>query len=819
MPQIFTITNTASFVFTATVLSPAVNLTQTTSSFSVNKVGSQFTATVAIQTQTVTSTDTYVIVNTATISKFTASVTDFTIGVVEQTIANVAVTNTPSPVEIQHSTASISITYNPSLVEHIYDGQPVYTTSSVQFRSLTLGNTSTFTFPADDGINGQALFTDGDGNMYWGAAGGGPGFWSLNSDLITNGFKIDSGSSTVELSIIAAGAELLLDNHDTRLSHPVGSVRFKTSGTTATQLTYDFFPLVDTKVELTRNRAVVRGSGAAEITVEEGNNQWFGKDIVLGHNTSTVTASNDLHVLGDIYLNEIKTNQPYVFVPSLRFGDGSILSSANQAGTGTGSIYSLQQDLYTNGYIIKGNDTNASLLLQQGLGEFSISGLYNFLSARYAGPAGAVNNLYIDSNRLQLNYLNNNLESTGTGYLNITGLGTGSQIIVGATTATFITTQPVRFEGGIQFADGTVQMTAGGGTSTAVRSIVAGAGISATTVGGVATITNTGVRSIRTSTRGILARTTSSVTATNTTTGDLYLDLDLPIYPGWAVNVVQDTTSTQVGVNTQTLFSGFVAGNGIILSTATANKLTISVSTITLSSVLQGDLLTKGYKIDGETNNLTIEGGKFSFLGSTLTSRISMPRNAPMEISSDFGIKFDSPDNKPIEIFSPFTVSHRSGQSELSMSAIGQTNLKDSIVAITATTRVIVNKSVFSATSVNLYIDDADAYLSLGTTSTLAGKSIKLASTGTVKVGSSIYTSKLGVQDITNYNETGPVTVSRGIQFADLSVQRTAYQSNLNFGVINAPSQNPQDFFLQLTAVDFGTITSPSTYGYDGGSI
>jgi hypothetical protein len=197
-----------------------------------------------------------------------------------------------------------------------------------------------------------------------------------------------------------------------------------------------------------------------------------------------------------------------------------------------------------------------------------------------------------------------------------------------------------------------------------------------------------------------------------------------------------------------------------------------------------------------------------------------MPFNSPMSIYSDYGITIDTPDDKTIQILSPFTVSHRNGDSRISTDAVGLTRLNDTIIAITGTNKVIINNSVFSATSVILQTVSGAASISIGeTTATIASKNIKMASTGTFFVGSDIYHSKLGVESITNYNETSAPTFPKGIQFADLTVQRTAYAGSLNLGVIKAPALNPTDFIIQSTNYNFGTITAPGSLAYDGGTI
>lgn len=197
-----------------------------------------------------------------------------------------------------------------------------------------------------------------------------------------------------------------------------------------------------------------------------------------------------------------------------------------------------------------------------------------------------------------------------------------------------------------------------------------------------------------------------------------------------------------------------------------------------------------------------------------------MPQSQPMQLFSDYGITIDTPDDTVVQILSPFTVSHRDGSSRISTDAQGLTRLNDTIIAMTATTRIVMNKSFIQGDRVVMQSDSGIGKLIItDSTTTVEGRVINLASTSTVKVGSDLYHSKVAVQDIVNYNDTGPPTFPRGIQFADLSVQRTAYQGFMNFGVLGAPATNPQDFFLLFTPVDFGTIDQPSAYSYDAGTL
>jgi hypothetical protein len=217
---------------------------------------------------------------------------------------------------------------------------------------------------------------------------------------------------------------------------------------------------------------------------------------------------------------------------------------------------------------------------------------------------------------------------------------------------------------------------------------------------------------------------------------------------------------------------------------------------------------------------LNIRAGQTYIGTETRQSIISMPVNDDMRIYSDYGIVIDTADDTPVQILSPLIVSHRDGSSRISTEGNGLLRLNDTIIAVTATNRIILNKSVLQPTNIKFQPDTGDAYIQINpTTATIAAKEIRLASTATIKVGTDIYNSKLAVQDITNWNETGPVTVSKGIQFPDLSVQRTAYQGFLNFGQLATPATNPIDFILQLQQVDFGTLENPGSLAFDAGTL
>jgi len=850
MAQAFTITQ-QTFNFTATVVTNAQGITLNTTPLNVTEYRQGYTATIVRNNLGVSTTGTYTVnISPSPVSVFTSSDTDILIGVVEQTIANVTVTNTVEAIAVTSPATPITVNYNPTLVEHVYDGQPVYTTSTPTFRNITLGNTSTFTFPADDGTSGFALLTDGSGQLYWGPAGGGggPGYWSLNDDLLTNGFKIKSGTDTVDLKIFGGGKLLDLAPNRTYLGTASsyleinngivmrdGNYRMEVSSSTVKlgdpntgiEILDD---ILGTKhadfrngsarfraseggiIDIENNTAAVGGEELeyGKIRLESKTITITAQNIDIGAN-STVTIDQNLSVPGVITTPTLASTGSYIQVPPLRFADGSTLSTAF---IGTNSAYTtgtliLNGNLETNGYNIEvapASMIKSSLIQYPHTVKFTATGItLNWKGFDYPYTGDVPRPTYANIQVIDQGLTNN------------------AAAIITATNVNIHADNWIDVNK-LRFPDGTTLQSAIPVNSGTVQTITANTGISVSTSTGVVAITNTGVRKI------IAANATIKVTdnadqletsGLNTQTGDVYVGIGtLPIIAGYAVNVDQTTfeNSTILSVNSATLANNILAGSGITI-TRNAGQVTIN-TTATANMILQSDLKTNGYNIDGESNSLIISAGKFNPFGTTQSSTISMPFNSAMRITSDYGIIFDTPDEDPIQILSPLTVLHRDGSSRISTDALGQTTLNDTRIAITGTNRVVINKSSFFGDYIELKTTSTSASLHLGPAKAIiTATEIVLATTSTVKVGSDIYHSQLAVQDIVNYNGTGPVTVSKGIQFPDTTVQRTAYIGGLDFGSISAPATNMEQFLLQLQSVDFGTFTSPSTYAFDAGEI
>ena len=862
MSQTFTITNQQS-VFTATVVrSGTLTVSKSTNSFSASVISPGFTATLMRNILTVSdSTQTNVNITPVVASVFTGTVIENVFGI-NQTVFNVTATNAVSNVTIDKSVPAITVTYNPTLVEHVYDGQPVYTTSSPRFKTITLGNTSTFTFPEVDGGSGFALLTDGNGQLYWGPGGGGGGLatWSLNSDLTTNGFKIKSGSGTVALEVLGGNGKLGLEETITYLEHTgTGALSFRPNN--STELTYGskYLKLAGTTATLFVNSSTYFAIDPTYATLRSQTIALAGDvDIAPGG----LTVSQDIVAQGDItavdniqgqdvtgtrqlisprayvktgYFNTLSTyNLPYIDVPPLRLSDGSVLYGAQTISTGT---LSLNGVMYTNNWPIKSNTGVGTLTLQQGNSLIEISNDPSNEADIFmqVGPSAKPNegggSIYFD---------------TSTVYGSRLSISVG-EFVLGATTSTF-NTQP-RFNDGIKFADNSVLTSANkslddltdvqvsnpqygqvlkydgtkwyngsdsgsGTTGTGVDTITAGPGIDVNANFGDITISNTGVINLSGS-NGLVV---------STATGYVSMSIgNLPIIEAAGGAIVINTATlgtTIIGIDYLELFDHMFAGPGIYKEVNEQNKNITFSTTASGSEVLSDDLYTVGFDILGRNNALTISAGETYIGDQTRQSKIEMPVNDDMLIYSDYGIIIDTTDDTPVQVLSPFIVSHRDGSSRISTEGNGLLRLNDTIIAVTATNRIILNKSVLQPSNIKFQPDTGDAYIEINpTTATIAAKEIRLASTATIKVGTDIYNSKLAVQDITNWNETGPVTVSKGIQFPDLSVQRTAYQGFLNFGQLTTPATNPIDFILQLQQVDFGTLENPGSLAFDAGTL
>jgi hypothetical protein len=853
MAQAFTITTNLTS-FSASVQRTDLDVGLTKTDLSVTKVTPGFTATVLVNGDLiVNSTDSGVAVTSQVASVFTSTRTDILIDVVEQTIAQVDVVSYDNTISVVKPQQPITINYDPTIVSYVFEGQPVYTTSSVQFAELTLGTTSTFKFPTTDGVNGQVLTTNGLGQLYWafGGGGGGLGQWSLNTDLLTNGFRIVSGADNVDLKIIGGGK--LLDLAPDRVFLGAGTNRLEINngvvlrdGNNRIEATPSVIRLQNanagieietpsntgsdradisaegSRLRLTNESAVLRNKdtfGLApeevitwpRIALESKSVNIRGQFINIGQN-SQVSIGGPLIALSGVQTSGISSAGGVVDVPILRFPDGSQLSTAfigtNTAYT-TGTLV-LNGDLYSNGYNLR-------------LTSNSWIGFDNDVFLR----------------RLRFDTTEVNLETNRTSVVLVDNPGsTSSSIILNADLVQVSAPMSV---GQIRFADGTVQTSALPIATGTVQTIVANTGISISTATGVVEITNTGVRRAE-GRNGIIVskQPWSSFLQGNeyaypsqgdflgstaqqnefANTGDVVISIgNLPIVGGYGIDIDQEFLGeTTINVNSATLAENIIAGEGIIV-TRNGGRVTVA-TTSQFSAGLTGDLRTRGFKIDGETNRLDIEAGKFVFLGTTQTSRISMPRNAPMQIYSDFGINIDTPDQNPIQILSPFRVLHRNGDSRISTDALGQMTLNDVRIAITGTNRVVINQSTFFNDNITLRSATGSSSLYLGPTEAIiTATNFRVATTATFKIGSDLNNSKLAVQEITNFNETGPVTFRRGIQFQDLTVQRTAYIGGLDFGAIAAPATNLETFLLQLQTVDFGTIENPGTLAYDAGVI
>jgi hypothetical protein len=459
----------------------------------------------------------------------------------------------------------------------------------------------------------------------------------------------------------------------------------------------------------------------------------------------------------------------------------------------TGTI-SLLGDLYTNNFAIRGNGGNGTLTLRQGVNQMLLVGNgsdTDYLKIKRDNIDSTDDSITISNQGITLEVGN------GASYVNLFRFKSddaqfsvnANRMVVTANTATFTTVNPVSFSSGIRFGDGTTQTTAGGGTGS-----------------GVTSITGTGTVSVSTSTGNVVITGTG---LTNVENNDGY------------VPVTISGSNRFVNLNINGVFGQISAGTGTVIHRLTASNSISIATTPTFAPTMTTDLNSNNFNIiAGFNNQLRIQGGESSFLGNSTFSQISFQVNQRAEFFSSYGISLESPDDKDIRILSPFLVAFN-GINKYDANAVDETRIRDTFIAVTATNRLNLQHSIITANQVKLRATAlADTYIQIDpTTATIHSASIRLDTANRIQIGQDIYNSKLGVESLTNFNGTGPFTASQGVQFPDLTVQRTAYQGYLNFGQIAAPATNPQDFMLQLQAVDFGSVTNPGTLAYDAGTI
>lgn len=109
------------------------------------------------------------------------------------------------------------------------DGSSVFevgaNTSSINVGTLTVGNTTPFTFPTSDGTTGQVLQTDGSGNLSFAGSASGDSLGYTNS-TITGDTLFASDADLGDLSASSTDAfGVYLDGETLDLMEPVREIK------------------------------------------------------------------------------------------------------------------------------------------------------------------------------------------------------------------------------------------------------------------------------------------------------------------------------------------------------------------------------------------------------------------------------------------------------------------------------------------------------------------------------------------------------------------------------------------------------------------
>jgi len=402
---------------------------------------------------------------------------------------------------------------------------------------------------------------------------------------------------------------------------------------------------------------------------------------------------------------------------------------ANWVNLGDLQSWSLNEDLYTNGFNIVSGSTSTNLKIGMGTSaNFSKHIAFNPINIELRGSTRAYGDVYIDPAGLQLGNLTvaNNIEGqnvTANGTLYGTTVDVTNVNAVAVAASGSVTGDTIGVGDYIQFSDGSRLYTATTATSTTSGGLVP-----------IATSSQLGIVKI-------------GARLSITGDGTLSADVQSPSY-----TLPTASASTLGGVK---IGSGIaIDGSGVI----SVNTLTISTATVGVVSLTQ-DAYTNGYKITNSAAN-----ADYSLQVATTSTRLGASGRY-VYIDSN---KLDVNHPTAVNLTSNGILLQSSGDLELETS--GTTDLYIHSNNASADLSLASNRDVKISSARNILLS---------------------SSTATI-VGTGSASSILRVQNIYNYAGTYAPVFPAGIQFGDNSVQFTAfttsslYQQYFDF-------QNPYD--------------------------
>jgi hypothetical protein len=407
------------------------------------------------------------------------------------------ITNTVSPnITIINTSTNLMFSADGSV-----NTDPVFNTITANTGTFTklIASTGTFTslttqnfnlnglqYPSNRGSYGQVLFTNGTSFANWVNLGD-LVFWSLNSDLLTNGYNIVSGSNSTPLTISAGSNEsILLDPNNNRIFLQAGEAYINLADITTIQ------------AETIRLRGKIEGNGSKDLNLTRLLDLYQGilfpdGSVLTTANitTNTNTGTSIVPIATDSRLGVVKigsglsiqengnlsvnygsglatTNEGVLYVTStytlpaasssvrggVRIGTGITITNGDVINadytTATIGIVSLTQDMDTNAYKVWLDSDHLRYL---GFGN-GVAGII------YGGESIGIGTQYIRINHgtainLEAPYIN---LGTGGG---ITRIGTNStSTLYVQRIYNYAGTYAPTFPAGVQFGDNSVQVTA-----------------------------------------------------------------------------------------------------------------------------------------------------------------------------------------------------------------------------------------------------------------------------------------------------------------------------------------------------------------------